>query len=176
MRAPQEHLGLSAKQTGYVMTLAAAMSVLVDIGVLPRLLRSRLLDVRSTALLGLVVAACSLPLCGAVHSVRALVGCLVVVSAGASLLRTALSTLMVNAVRRQDSGMVSGVIDSIESVCRVAAPLAGGMLLKHQGAWAPGAVGGCLAFIGAVELLTSAAPAAGGAGNSAKPTGEDKAK
>lgn len=151
----QDSLGMQPKAIGYIMTCAGAMSVFADIVVLPRLLRPRALDVRSTALAGIAVAALSLPACGAARSTGALVAALVAVSAGASLLRTSLSTLMVNLVPTEDAGTVFGMVDAIESVCRVCAPLLGGLLLKQHGAWAPGAAGGALAVIALVELLVT---------------------
>ncbi|KAJ1625938.1 major facilitator superfamily domain-containing protein [Pavlovales sp. CCMP2436] len=95
-----ESLGMRPKDIGYVMTLAAAMSVFVDIFVLPKLLRAGGLDLRATGCVGLLVAALALPACGAVSHMRALVLALVVVSAGASLVRTSVAALMVRNDRK----------------------------------------------------------------------------
>jgi MFS family permease len=154
-------LRLSPKAIGYTMTVAAASSVLVDMLVFPRLLRLRALGLRPTGLAGLCLVCAALPwTSGRATTAAQLAAALVVLSAGASLVRTSLAALML--ARAADSGAVSGLIDGIESVCRVATPLGGGWLLARHGAWAPGAASGCMAAIALVELLTLelSAPAA----------------
>jgi predicted MFS family arabinose efflux permease len=54
--------------------------------------------------------------------------------------------------RRDEAGTISGAMDMMEAVCRVAAPLAGGVLLEHMALDAPPLVGCVLALAGAATL------------------------
>lgn len=136
------------------MTCAAAMSVFSDFTVLPRLLRRRYLTLKTSAVVGIAVAGLTLPLSGTLRAPAAITLSLAIVSAGASLLRTSLNTMMVNAVATEEAGTTSGVIDAIESLSRVLAPLLGGVLMEQSGPWAPGASGAVLCALALVEMLT----------------------
>jgi hypothetical protein len=61
--------------------------------------------------------------------------------------------------RRDEAGTISGAVDAMEAVCRVAAPLGGGLLLEHVSIEGPACCGIVSALVGTWALY-EVAPAA----------------
>ena len=66
--------------------------------------------------------------------------------------------MRVRSAKRDQAGKISGAMDASEAVCRVAAPLGGGLLLEHASVEGPMAVGVMLALAGAGALYELAPP------------------
>ena len=67
-----------------------------------------------------------------------------------------LSTIVMGLTRRDEAGTISGAMDAMEAVCRVAAPLIGGFLLQHVSVEGPPAAGCLLAAAGIVAVYVVA--------------------
>ena len=76
---------------------------------------------------------------------------------GTSLFKSSLATLIMGQARRDEAGTISGAMDAMEAVCRVAAPLGGGLLL-HEYLEGPPWAGGLLAVCGVLALYEVAPP------------------
>lgn len=151
--------GWDQKATGYGMALSGALSVVVDLGILPMLHRRRILSELPTALGGGVLVAAGLALIALGSAVRAFLLGLAVLSLGTSLFKSALNTLVMGLARRDEAGTISGAVDAMEAVCRVAAPLGGGLLLEHVAIEGPACCGIVSALVGTWALY-EVAPAA----------------
>jgi predicted MFS family arabinose efflux permease len=151
--------GWDQKATGYGMALSGALSVVVDLGILPMLHRRRVLSELPTALGGGVLVAAGLALIALGSAVRAFLLGLAVLSLGTSLFKSALNTLVMGLARRDEAGTISGAVDAMEAVCRVAAPLGGGLLLEHVSIEGPACCGIVSALVGTWALY-EVAPAA----------------
>jgi hypothetical protein len=143
----------------YGMALSGALSVVVDLGILPMLHRRRILSELPTALGGGVLVAAGLALIALGSAVRAFLLGLAVLSLGTSLFKSALNTLVMGLARRDEAGTISGAVDAMEAVCRVAAPLGGGLLLEHVSIEGPACCGIVSALVGTWALY-EVAPAA----------------
>ena len=150
--------GWDQKRTGYGMALSGALSVAVDMLVLPALHSRRLLAELPAGLGGGALVAFGLLSISLARSTRGFFLGLTLLSLGASLFKSALSTLVMGCARRDEAGTISGAMDMMEAVCRVAAPLAGGLLIEHASLEGPQFAGSLLALSGVV-LLYEVAPA-----------------
>ena len=83
-------------------------------------------------------------------------GGLSLLSLGASLYKSSLSSIVMGCARRDEAGTISGAMDAMEAVCRVAAPLIGGFLLQHVSVEGPPAAGCLLAAAGIVAVYVVA--------------------
>ena len=151
--------GWDQKATGYGMALSGALSVVVDLGILPLLHRRRISSELPTALGGGVLVAAGLALIAFGSAVRAFLLGLAALSLGTSLFKSALNTLVMGLARRDEAGTISGAVDAMEAVCRVAAPLGGGLLLEHVSIEGPACCGIVSALVGTWALY-EVAPAA----------------
>ena len=60
--------------------------------------------------------------------------------------------MIMGCARRDEAGTISGAMDMFEAVCRVVAPLTGGLLLEHVALEGPPLAGSVLALAGAGVL------------------------
>jgi hypothetical protein len=146
--------GWDQKRTGYGMALSGLISVLVDLVLLPPLHSRRLLSELAMGLLGGLAVAFGLLCLAFTPSTNGFFGGLALLSLGASLYKSALASMVMGCARRDESGTISGAMDAMEAVCRVLAPIAGGLLLEHgvAGLEGPPLLGACLAVMGVVAL------------------------
>ena len=153
--------GWDAKHAGYGMAFTGLLSVLSDLVLLPALLRSRKASGASelpTVLFGGGVAACGLLLVSLAATVRGFLGGLAALTVGVTLCRSAFNTIVINQAAADQTGVVSGAIDAVESFCRVAAPLAGGVLLQSVSLEGPPRAGAVLCVCGVAAFLEAAPP------------------
>ena len=144
--------GWDQKKTGYGMAFSGALSVVVDLGVLPLLHRHGRLSELAAGLGGGGLVAGGLALVAFGSSANGFLFGLAVLSLGASLFKSALNTLVMGQARRDEAGTISGAADAMEAVCRVAAPLGGGLLLEYVSNEGPAMVGILLALVGTLAL------------------------
>jgi len=121
---------------------------------LPPLHSRRLLSELAMGLLGGLAVAFGLLCLAFTPSTNGFFGGLALLSLGASLYKSALASMVMGCARRDESGTISGAMDAMEAVCRVLAPIAGGLLLEHgvAGLEGPPLLGACLAVMGVVAL------------------------
>ena len=78
--------------------------------------------------------------------------------AGTAMSSSAINSLISDLAKREESGSVSGAMDVVQSICRVGAPLVGGLLQQYGALSAPWAAGAVLSAIGAAILLRLSEP------------------
>lgn len=132
-----KRFGLSADQTGYILTYIGLLSVITQGVVVGQLVRR----VREDRLIfyALIVMALALAGWALVPAVWVLLIVLAPIAIAGGLLNTVLSSTLSKAVAPHEIGGILGLAASIESLTRVIAPTLGGLLLGALGAWAPGA-------------------------------------
>ena len=79
---------------------------------------------------------------------------LAALAVGASLFKSAASTLVLNAARRERSGLASGGVDAMEALCRVLAPVGGGVLIEATGVEAPPIAAALTCLVGGALMWT----------------------
>ncbi len=170
------------KKTGYGMALAGGLSVLVDLIIVPILHSYKMLGVLPAGLIGgVLVASGLLSLSVAVKTDGFFLG-LTLLSLGTALFKSNFNTIVMGVAKQVNSrsttrpkqssplpslltrspsvscwwqheaGIVSGACDMMEAICRVVAPIAGGMLLEQVYLEGPPLVGSMLALAGAAVL------------------------
>ena len=148
--------GWDQRRTGYGMAVSGALSVLVDVGILPALHSRRLVSEVTAALAGGLLVACGLLGLALSLTVRGFFFGLTLLSLGTSLFKSSLATLVMGLARRDEAGTISGAMDAMEAVCRVTAPLLGGVLLEHGSLEGPPAAGCVLAAVGLAAVYAVA--------------------
>lgn len=132
----KDRFGLTAQTTGYVLAYVGVLSVLVQgfaIGKLAvRFTETQLIFVCTILMAMSLLAwafAPSLPLLLIIMAPLAFAG---------GTLNTVLSSALTKSVYPEEIGGTLGLSASVESLTRVIAPSAGGLLLETLGTWAPG--------------------------------------
>lgn len=132
----KDRFGLTAQTTGYVLAYVGVLSVLVQgfaIGKLAvRFTETQLIFVCTILMAMSLLAwafAPSLPLLLIIMAPLAFAG---------GTLNTVLSSALTKSVYPEEIGGTLGLSASVESLTRVIAPSAGGLLLEALGTWAPG--------------------------------------
>jgi MFS transporter, DHA1 family, tetracycline resistance protein len=143
----QKRLGLTAQSTGYVLAYVGLLAVLVQ-GVLVGWVSKRYPD-RWIIIVSTAVLAVSLLAWAVVPTVPLLLLVLAPLAASTGMLNTLLSSALSKAVYPEEVGGTLGLSASLESLTRVLAPSAGGVLLQQLGTWAPG-IAGALIMVGVV--------------------------
>jgi DHA1 family tetracycline resistance protein-like MFS transporter len=135
----QARLGLTAQTTGFVLAYVGLLSVLVQ-GVGISWLTRRISD--SPLILGSVaLMAVSLLAWAFTPNLVVLLVVLAPLALAGGTLNTVINSALTKSVYPEEAGGTLGLSASIESLTRVVAPSAGGLLLERLGTWAPGAAG-----------------------------------
>jgi len=163
-----EALGVGPSERGWLLAYVGVLVAVVQgagVGIL-----AKRFDERKLASVAISVAAFSLALYSLAPSVPMLMIALVPLSLGSGVSSTMLRTLLTKSVPKEASGGTLGLAASIDSLNRILAPLAGGLLLSLLGPRSPGLVAALLAALGALYawrrlvsedcLATSALPGA----------------
>lgn len=134
----QQHLGLDARSTGFVLAYVGILVVLVQ-GVIVGKLAERFDEYRLILWCSIMMA---LALAGwaLVTSVMALLVLLAPLALAGGVLNTVLNSTLSKVVSAEEVGGTLGLSASLESLTRVISPSAGGYILGSLGAWAPGVV------------------------------------
>lgn len=140
-----EALGVGPAERGWLLAYVGVLVALVQGGGVGAL--AKRFDERKLAVVALSVAAVSLALYSLAPSVPALMFALLPLSLGSGVSTTMLRTLLSKSVSRESSGGTLGLAASIDSINRILAPLAGGLLLAWIGPRAPGLLAAALAAV-----------------------------
>ena len=89
---------------------------------------------------------------------RGFLGAIALLSLGVSLFKAGMNTLAINAAPHAQAGLTSGLSDAVEAVCRVGAPIAGGLLLEHAALETAPLCAALTCLAGAVGCLEAAPP------------------
>lgn len=125
-----------AKHVGYVFAYAGFLGILLQGGLIGRLVK-KFGEVRLTRA-GFASFSVSYALLAYVHRVPELLASATFSSFGQGALRPALTAQITHNSRRDEQGLVLGITQSLMSVAQIIAPLLTGFLIGHQmiGAWA----------------------------------------
>ncbi len=132
----QQRLGLDARTTGYILGYVGLLVVIVQGGLIGRLtarFSEKHLIFASTVLLTAAFVAWALT-----PNLPALLVVLIPLSVGTGVMNTVINSALSKSVYPEEVGGTLGLAASLESLTRVVAPTAGGVLLDQIGAWSPG--------------------------------------
>ncbi|MBN1178417.1 MAG: MFS transporter, partial [Anaerolineae bacterium] len=132
-------LQLTDQSTSYVLTYVGMLSVLVQgfaIGWLTRRFEERRLIFAASALMGVALLAWAI-----VPNVPLLLVVLAPLSLAGSVLNTITNSAVTKSIYPEEIGGAMGLSAALDSLTRVIAPLAGGLLLGRLGAWSLGVAG-----------------------------------
>ncbi len=142
-----EALGVGPSERGWLLAYVGVLVALVQGGGVGFL--AKRFDERKLTAVAISVAAVSLVLYSLAPSVPTLMIALVPLSLGSGVSSTMLRTLLTKSVPKEASGGTLGLAASIDSLNRILAPLAGGLLLALLGPRSPGLVAAALATLSA---------------------------
>ncbi len=142
-----EALGVGPSERGWLLAYVGVLVALVQGGGVGLL--AKRFDERKLTAVAISVAAVSLVLYSLAPSVPTLMIALAPLSLGSGVSSTMLRTLLTKSVPKEASGGTLGLAASIDSLNRILAPLAGGLLLALLGPRSPGLVAAALAGISA---------------------------
>lgn len=140
-----EALGVGPSARGWLLAYVGVLVAAVQGGGVGML--ARRFDERKLAMVSITVAAGSLALYSMAPSVPALMLALVPLSLGSGIASTMLRTLLTKSVPHESSGGVLGIAASLDSINRILAPLAGGLMLGWIGPRSPGLLAAALAGV-----------------------------
>jgi DHA1 family tetracycline resistance protein-like MFS transporter len=132
----QLHLGLDARQTGFVLTYVGVLAALVQ-GVGVGLL-SRHYEESRLILIGSALMAVALLGWAVTPNVWWMLVVLAPLAIAGGVLNTVVNSALSKSVYTEEVGGTLGLSASLESFSRVVSPSLGGLLLGQVGAWAPG--------------------------------------
>ncbi len=157
-------LGLDSATRGMLLAYVGLLVAFVQGGLVGFLAKK--FDERKLALVGITTASAALMLYALSPSLTVLVIALFPLSIGSGIGSTMLRTLLTKSVERESLGGTLGLASSVESLTRIAGPLAGGALLGLLGPRAPGVtasiVAGLTAWYGFRFLIKEDCLAEGG--------------
>jgi predicted MFS family arabinose efflux permease len=152
----ERRFGFGTTDVAYVLTYAGFLGVIVQGGLLQRLIK--MLGERTLAIVGFVAAVVSQTMLGLSYSVTALYLSITVLAL-TGFLRPVLSSLISRRAGPQEQGAVLGVTQSLMSISSIIGPLIAGYMIGKGWLVAWGVLAGAIAFIGLV-LQRSAKPEA----------------
>jgi len=135
----QYRLNLDVRSTSFILTYVGVLSVIVQgfgVGRLTTRFSDRRLIMGSVSIMAVSLLGWALT-----PNVPVLLLVLIPTAVSGGILNTVLSSALTKAVYPEEIGGTLGLAASVESVTRVLAPTAGGLLLERAGAWAPGVFG-----------------------------------
>jgi MFS transporter, DHA1 family, tetracycline resistance protein len=132
----QLHLNLSPQQTGFVLAYVGVLAALVQ-GVAIGALTQRFAEAR-LIFAGSLLMALSFLAWAVTPNLAFLLVIMAPLSLAGGVLNTVLSSALSKSVYPEEVGGALGLSTSLESLTRVIAPSAGGLLLGQLGAWSPG--------------------------------------
>jgi len=132
----EARFGWSARQTGYLFTYAGFLGIILQGGLIGRLVK-RIGEVR-LALAGFTAAIAGYVFLGLAESIAFLLVAATVNSFGSGVLRPVLTSQITQRVGRHEQGVAIGISGSLSSLAMTLAPPSGGAMLDahHTLAWA----------------------------------------
>lgn len=166
----EERFNWSAHQTGYLFAYGGLLGIILQGGLIGRLVKK--FGEIKLALAGFIAAVIAYVMMGFAYTIAMLVITATVNSFGNGVLRPVLTSRITQLVGRHEQGIALGISGSLSSLAMTLAPPSGGLLLNHDSTmgWAFVAAGaallGLIAAIqsGAAKVPPVSKPAAGAAG------------
>jgi MFS family permease len=165
----EARFGWSAHQTGYLFAYAGFLGIILQGGLIGRLVKK--FGEIKLALAGFIAAVIAYVAMGFAYTIVLLVIAATINSFGNGVLRPVLTSRISQLVGRHEQGVALGISGSLSSLAMTLAPPAGGIFLDHQSTLGWALVAAAAALLGLVAAIQSGAakvppvskPAAGGA-------------
>jgi DHA1 family tetracycline resistance protein-like MFS transporter len=147
----QARFGWSARQTGYMFAYAGVLGIILQGGLIGRLVKK--FGEIKLALMGFIAAVIAYAVMGFAYTLAGLLVAATINSFGNGVLRPALTSRITQLVGRHEQGVALGISGSLSSLAMTVAPITGGFWLLHNNTvgWAmvatAAALGGLIAAI-----------------------------
>jgi len=136
---------LEASQTGLILAYVGVIIVIVQGFVVGKI--SKKYKDHNILLTTLSIMAPSLILWGFAPSVLFLLLILIPISFAGGIFNVTINSFLTKLVKKEDIGGTLGLSNSLESLSRIFAPLAGGLFIDISGAYLPGLIGGVIVLL-----------------------------
>jgi MFS family permease len=166
----EARFGWSAHQTGYMFAYAGLLGIILQGGLIGRLVK-RFGEIQ-LALAGFIAAVIAYVMMGVAYTLVMIVITATINSFGNGVLRPVLTSRITQLVGRHEQGTALGISGSLSSAAMTLAPIAGGVMLNRDSTMGWAFVAGGAALLGLIAAIQSGAakvppvskPAAGAAG------------
>ena len=146
----------TAKETGWMFAFAGFLGIILQGGLLGRLVK-RFGEVK-LVVAGFIAAAIAYTLLGFAETLAMLVVSAIVNSFGNGVLRPVLTSRITQVVGRHEQGIAIGISGSLSSVAMTMAPPSGGAMIDHKWLLAWALIPATVSLIGLVAALAMATP------------------
>jgi DHA1 family tetracycline resistance protein-like MFS transporter len=126
----KQRFGWGTRETGYVFAYAGLLGIILQGGLIGRLVKR--FGEAKLALAGLVAAVIGYVMLGLAQSLIILLVAATINSFGNGVLRPVLTSQISQAVGRHEQGIAIGISGSLSSLAMTMAPIAGGFMLDHD--------------------------------------------
>jgi MFS family permease len=151
----EQRFGWSARQTGYLFAYAGLVGIILQGGLIGRLVK-RFGEVR-LGLAGFVAAVAGYTMLGFATTVAMLLVVATISGFGNGVLRPVLTSQITQVVGRHEQGIAIGISGSLSSLAMTMAPPSGGAMLDHHWTLQWALVSAVAALLGLIVALSSSA-------------------
>ena len=151
----EARFGWGAHQTGYMFAYAGLLGIILQGGLIGRLVK-RFGEIQ-LALAGFVAAVIAYVMMGLAYSLVMIVITATINSFGNGVLRPVLTSRITQLVGRHEQGVALGISGSLSSAAMTLAPPSGGLLLNHDSTMGWAFVAGAAALLGLIAAIQSGA-------------------
>ncbi len=147
----------TAKETGWMFAFAGFLGIILQGGLLGRLVKK--FGEAKLVVAGFIAAAAAYLLLGFAETLAMLVFSAIINSFGNGVLRPVLTSRITQAVGRHEQGVAIGISGSLSSVAMTMAPPAGGLMIDHKWLFLWALIPAGTSLLGLVAVLIAAKPA-----------------
>lgn len=151
----EARFGWSAHQTGYMFAYAGLLGIILQGGLIGRLVKK--FGEIKLALLGFIAAVAAYVMMGFAYSLAFLLVTATVNSFGNGVLRPVLTSRITQLVGRHEQGVAIGISGSLSSLAMTIGPPCGGLLLDRNSTMGWAFVAGAAALLGLIAAIQSGA-------------------
>ena len=151
----QARFGWSARQTGYMFAYAGVLGIILQGGLIGRLVKK--FGEIKLALMGFIAAVIAYALMGFAYTLAVLLVAATINSFGNGVLRPVLTSRITQLVGRHEQGVALGISGSLSSLAMTMAPLAGGFWLNSNNTVGWAMVAAAAALAGLIAAIQSGA-------------------
>jgi MFS family permease len=142
-----------AEQTGYVFTYAGVIGLIIQAGLIHWLVKT--IGERRLILLGFMSMCLGYGILSGVYVIPIFVLCLTLNNLGSSVLRPMIMSEVSKVVAKTEQGAIMGVIQSIQSLSQVIAPVVSGLLINRGWFWAWSWTSSFVSAVGLVSAVVA---------------------
>jgi len=152
----EQQFNWTAKEVGYVFAYAGLLGILLQGGLMKRLVRT--FGERRLAIAGFATGIAAYVLLGFAQTVAILIISATISSFGNGVIRPALTSLITQAVGRHEQGVAIGISGSLSSLAMTLAPPTGGVMLTMHSTLGWALVPATVMSLGLISSLISRKP------------------